>query len=103
MTGLPHHRYHSQDFVEPHRVRGMVTVLAIILLALVFDYVCLVIGISIGREQERVDQARRKAASITDSVKPAYGLRAYSCSAAERREYLEACRQRLRSNITGGF
>lgn len=102
MTGLPHHRYHSQDFVEPRRVRAAVTVLLIIALAIIFDLVCLVIGINIGRDQERLEQLRRRAASAVDAAKPAYGLRAYSCSKEERHEYLEACRQRLHSNITGG-
>jgi hypothetical protein len=104
MSGLPHHRrYHRADFTEPKRIRAAVTVLVIVLLAAIGDLGCLVVGIRIGREQQRAADAAHWKKAELDSVKPAYGLRAFVCTKEERREYMEACRQRLRSNLTGGM
>lgn len=101
MTGLPHQRrWHSSDFVEPKRVRGIVTVLAIVLAAAALDLVCLIWGIRIGRDLQRAEDLRGDAKKSVDAAKPAYGLKQFTCSGTERHEYLEACRQRMRSNLT---
>lgn len=104
MTGLPHQRRRIfRDPAERGRIAGIVTVLVIVLGAAALDLVCLVWGINIGRDQERAAHAAHEKKAALDSVKPVYGLRQFACSREERREYLEACRQRARSNLTGGM
>lgn len=98
--GLPHQRYHSQDFAAAPRV-SVRTLLYVVVACAVLDYFCLVIGIHIGRDLDRQEHVERELTRKAASTRPVYGLRQYQCTASERHEYLEACKRRLHSNLTG--
>lgn len=88
------HYYDPSDFDEP---RGMRPWLVVTLVAMAcFSHVG---AIAFGRHLAQVECAQQKAALAAAPrrvvVQQANALTQWSCSAAERREYTEACKRRL--------